>query len=213
MCEPTTIALIATTVLSTGATVIAQGQAQDAQNKQAKYASAQADANAVVADANAQKAFESARETRAEGVEAQRAQVRQSKNYLDKQRQALASNGVFVGDLSAMDMLNETEALATQDKHNIRRNYNKKAFGIEQQGLDSQQQAQNLRAQAGASLATIQGAGMAQTATILNGATSAFGSYASYKADGGTGIKAWNTERKAKKSGSWIQSMDNGLYQ
>lgn len=199
MCNPVAVTIGLTAVTTAMSAKQAHDQ-QEAQNKQAKYASAQADANAVIAEANARKSFEASAETRKEGVEAQRAQVRKAKAYQEKQKQALAKNGVFVGDLSGAELIEETEALATQDRDAIRRNYNKRAFGIEQQGHDSLAQARNLRAQSGGHLATIQGSGMAVSASILEGATSAYGSYSQYKADGGQGIKAWNKNRKAGSS-------------
>lgn len=196
MCNPVAVAIGMTAVTTAMSAKQAHDQ-QSAQNKQAKYASAQADANAVTAEANARKAFEASAETRKEGVEAQRAQVRKAKAYQEQQKQALAKNGVFVGDLSAVELLEETEALATQDRDAIRRNYNKRAFGMEQQGYDSLSQAKNYRSQSGGYLASVQGSGMAVSASILDGVSSGYGTYSQYKADGGQGFKAWRAGKKS----------------
>lgn len=126
MCEPTTMLMIASTVISAGAAV----QQGNAANAAGKYNAQVAEMNATLADRRAKDALERG------AVEEQqkRAQVAQLQG---RQKAAMAANGVDLTFGSPLDTLVDTAVLGDLDALTIRQNSAREAYDFRVQGVNS----------------------------------------------------------------------------
>lgn len=148
MCNPAVA--IAMTVLSTGASVYSQQQQQEAANAQAEHQAAVDRARADAERANAEHSLENSRRahtaavaTDEESKKAQMAYVRRLKSTQDRTRQDFAARGVFVNEGVALDEVDLQQKLGRQDIRTIQSEFERKAFGFQQQSEDLVHQAEN----------------------------------------------------------------------
>ena len=116
MCEPTTIAAVAT-VASTAFGAYTQIQEGKFQNDVAKY-------NASVAENEAEQ-------TRAVGVEEENKRRRATAELLSKQRAQIGASGVSLASGSALQLQEDTELLGEVDALRIRSNAGRQASSLE----------------------------------------------------------------------------------
>lgn len=131
MCEPTTIALVASMALTAYAG-----------NEQAKGERAAGNYQAAVAEVNAKQSDYRAEQAGRIGAikeDQHRAQVRQ---LVGSQRATLAANGVDVGSGTAAALVDETYTLGEADALTIRYNAMNEAWGFRAQATDQRQQGQ-----------------------------------------------------------------------
>lgn len=155
MCEPTTMLMIASTVIG-GVGAIQQGNAAAAAGR---YNAQVAEMNATLAERRAKDALERG------AVEEQqkRAQVAQLQG---RQKAAMAANGVDLTFGSPLDTLVDTAVLGDLDALTIRQNSAREAYDFRVQGM-------NARADAGLSRANARsaqtGGYLAAAGTVLGG--------------------------------------------
>lgn len=131
MCEPTTIALIATTVIA-GAVSYQQSKAQS------EYQS-------KVAERNAEIQENQAADARARGIlaaEERRDQVRQMEA---QQAVGLAGSGLDISSGTSLDLFAETATLGEYDIQTVQANAAREAFGYETQAANSLMDARAAR--------------------------------------------------------------------
>lgn len=165
MCEPTTLLMIAGTVVS-GMGQIQQGNAAAAS---AKYNATVAEMNATLADRRAKDAIE-----RGQVEEQQkRAQVAQLQG---RQKAAMAANGVDLSFGSPLDTLVDTAVLGELDALTIRQNAAREAYDYQVQGVNSRADAGLSRMNAKSAKT---GGYLAAGGTVLGGGAKAYGQYQS----------------------------------
>lgn len=137
MCAPAALAVasLAATAIGTGVSVMGQMQAGKAAKAQGEYQAAVGRNNAILA----QRAADDARRR---GEVAAADQARKGSQLAGRQRAILASNGVLVGEGSALDILGDTAAQTKLDELTIRNNAEREALGYEAQGMNFQSQAE-----------------------------------------------------------------------
>ncbi len=123
MCEPITIALIAGTAATAGLQAAGQIQAGRAAGAQADFRAEVARTNAMVAGVRAEDALDRG------GIEETRFR-RQVDNLKGRQRAAFASNGILLGEGSALTVLEDTAMLGELDALTIRSNAEREATGF-----------------------------------------------------------------------------------
>src|SRR5690606_7603495 len=131
MCEPTTIALVASMAL----TAYAGNEQAQAEREAGRYQAEVAEVNAKQADYRAEQAARIG----AIREDQHRAQVRR---LAGSQRATLAANGIDLGSGTAADMVNETYTLGEADALTIRFNAMNEAWGVREHARDLRQQGQ-----------------------------------------------------------------------
>lgn len=156
MCEPTTIIMAASAVVSAyGAYQGAKGQ-----KNQARYQAAVARNNAQVAEWQAKDAAE-------RGAQGEMENRRKYARLAGAQRAALASQGLDMSEGSALALLGDTELYSTLDSTNIKANTEREVWARKNQVNDANAQAGLYQMQADNI-----SPGMAFGATLLNSAGS-----------------------------------------
>src|SRR5690606_12103430 len=131
MCEPTTIALVASMAL----TAYAGAEQAKGEREAGRYQAEVAEVNAKQADYRAEQAGRIG----AIKEEQHRAQVRR---LAGSQRATLAANGVDVGSGTALALVDETYTLGEQDALTIRYNAMNEAWGHRETAAELRQQGQ-----------------------------------------------------------------------
>lgn len=171
MCEPLTLALIGAQVAGAGLQAAGQIQAGRAGAAQARFQAGIAQNNAIVAGVRAEDALERG------GIE--EAEIRRRvENLKGHQRAAFASNGILVGEGSALTVLEDTAQLGELDALTRRSNAEREAAGfltrrnqfVSQAALFESSASESLRAGRIGALTTIAGG-------ALNAGLSARGSF------------------------------------
>lgn len=129
MCEPMTIAMIATTALSTGMAMAAQKKQADAANASANY-------QANVAAINSQHAQSQADDARKRGAIAANEQREKTSRLIGKQRTIAAASGLSVSSGTTLDVFGETASMGEWDAQKILGNAEREAYGYETQSTN-----------------------------------------------------------------------------
>lgn len=170
MCEPTTIMLVASLVI----TAAAGAYKADAEKKQGEYQAEVAEQNAEISEFKAQQTATIG------SIQEERAR-RQAQQRIGQQRAALAANGVDLGGGTALDLVAETALFGEEDALTTRFNAMNDAWSMRSQAVDYRNQARASRAQ-GKNAAT--GTYLTTAASLASMGYSAAGSF------GGAGASA-----------------------
>ena len=106
-----------------------------------------------------------------------------TRRLMGSQRAALAAQGIDIGDGSAGDILDESNALGELDALTIRNNARREAWGYQVQAWDLRTQGRNAR---DAGKAARSGARLQAGVTLLGGAADIYGAYKADAARRGT---------------------------
>lgn len=136
MCEPTTILLVSSMVLTAAGGVYKA----DAEKKAGQYQAEVADQNAKLNDFRAEQAGQIG----AIQEEQHRAKVRQ---LAGTQRANLAANGVDLGSGTALDMVTETYTMGEQDALMVRYNAMNEAWGFRTEAVNDRNRGRFAKAQ------------------------------------------------------------------
>lgn len=129
MCEPTTAALIATTVVSGGISAYQQQQ-------QGEFQQAMAERNADIQEMQAQDA-------RARGVRAGEEQRQRARQVAARQATGLAASGLDISSGTSLDLFSETATLGEYDALVAENNAAREAFGYNTRAGNLQAQGAN----------------------------------------------------------------------
>ena len=136
MCEPTTIATIAAVAATVGAGAAAYGSYQ-----QSKAAKNTATYNAAIARNNAIIADRQAKDRLSQGKVEESNFMKQLTQLKGKQRSIYSGSGIVVDEGSPLETLQETAQLGAIDALTIRRNAERDAYGIRNEGQNFTNQA------------------------------------------------------------------------
>jgi hypothetical protein len=187
MCEPTTILLIGTTVLSTGLSMYGQYQAGKAQEASAKAA---AQYNAQVAENEAATRQQLAQNEIAKGVADRERQQRQAARAMGEMRAGMGASGFEMDSGTNLSLLAESAAEHQHDSNIINQNAAMAAWQQQVQGtsaLNDQNYYNWQKANSGTGTAT----GLAMAGSLLSGI--------------GTGLGQYNDWAKLQPSGTKIK--------
>ncbi len=140
MCEPVTIAAIATAV-SAVAAVAGGAITAISSYQQGKATQKQYDYQAKVNEENAKIAQQNAKMQRQQGIEEARMQRIKTAQTIGSQQAAMAANGVDVTQGTAVDVIADTAAMGELDALQTQYNYEAKAQGYEAQAGNFKNQA------------------------------------------------------------------------
>ena len=195
MCEPTTIATVASiavTAVSTALTMSAQAQAQAAQERSAKAAAAY---NAQVAENEAATQRQLAQNEISKGIADRERQQRQAARAMGEMRANMGASGFEMDSGSNLSLLSESAQEHQYDSEVIMSNANQAAW----QHLVAANSAQNQKSfynWQGSNAGSGQGAtNLAMAGTLLGGIGSAVGTYgqwAKVTPSGGNGGKTYS---------------------
>lgn len=140
MCEPATIATVAAVTAAVGAGAAAYGTYQ-----QQKAAKQTATYNAAIARNNAIIAGRQANDRLTQGKEEESNFMKQLSKLKGKQRSIYAGSGIVADEGSPLETLQETAKLGAIDAFTIRRNAEREAYGIRNEGQNFTNQANLLQ--------------------------------------------------------------------
>lgn len=143
MCEPTTIAAVATGLQIAGTVTSTYGayQKSKAEKQAYEYQSQVARNNAMLSEQQAQDAI-------ARGQSAEARQRMKTAQLKGSQRASLAARGISLDEGSALNILDDTDYFGELDAMAIRENAAREAAGFRQQGWNYTSNAGMLRARA-----------------------------------------------------------------
>jgi hypothetical protein len=168
---------IVATVGSTVMSAIGQSQAASAQAGQANYMAQVARRNQQINEWNAAR-------TEEQGRVASDLQRQKTAQIVGSQRAALASQGADINSGSPLDIQTDTERAGEFDALTIKSNAALQAFGYRTKGAEAASQAGLYDMTAANATANLP---FAMGSTLLSGASSVAGKYASWQRGGGGG--------------------------
>lgn len=138
MCEPATIAMVAS-LAATAASTVGSYQQASAEKSNARFQSQMADRNADIQE-------ESARDASRRGAQEELRKRQQSDQFAASQRAALGATGDFTG--SSARIQEDTAKLSELDAMIIRNNTEREAYNTRVAASNSRSEAQGYKAQA-----------------------------------------------------------------
>jgi hypothetical protein len=143
MCEPTTIAAVATGLQIAGTVTSTYGayQRSKAEKQAYEYQSAVARNNAMISEQQAQDALQ-------RGQTAEARQRMKTAQLKGAQRASLAARGISLDEGSALNILDDTDYFGELDALAVRENAAREAYGYRVQGSNYSSNAAMMRARA-----------------------------------------------------------------